>query len=76
MKMFVWESNHYCSGYFPGHIVVIAKDVEAARRKAIRHVKKEYGNKGPLKDDRIEDLSNDLKEEPDQMQTLFVWGGD
>lgn len=38
MQLFIWESN-YLADYYPGQIICMAQDVEAARERARAHLK-------------------------------------
>lgn len=82
MKMFVWRSN-LLANYAPGHIIVLAPDVDEARRFALLELK-EY-IRGEAEDfwleeeeqKRLRDIAlQDLEPVPQRMTSLLIKGSE
>ena len=59
MKMYRWTSERFCE-HFYGDIIVLAKDVEEARRLALKEYRRQFGKSSPYAD-YADYIENDYK---------------
>ena len=78
MKMFHWENCNYNEQFSGGDIIILADNVEEARRKAKREAFKDIGDYNSHNPARMASIKqtfmNDIAKEPKTPNTIFISG--
>ena len=75
MKIYHWSNTKFNEQYAGGDIIVLAEDIESARKQAVKKYQDELDEWSHIdKTEKMNIFLRDIKEEPSNPTTIFISG--